>query len=162
MRGNRKLQKKFKPNSIYMYHLLIYIVGFILSLYTFIRFINSTEQELVDIFLRQELTGSAKQRGAQAIERIIVYYLGKEGIVAVPFIGVIVLLNKFIKELLEYLRFLKKNKLFRQGLVNNLDNDYIPTPFLKRLKNIFKAKYKVYPSSKEMKEALKKNKYYRK
>ncbi len=85
---------------------------------------------------------------------------------AVPVIGILGSIYFLYKEIFAYVRYIKKSRLFKLGLVSDLYDDYQPTPILKRIKNLFTKKPKQnkrnYPSSKEMQEQLSKNKYYKK
>jgi nitric oxide reductase large subunit len=109
----KKENKKFKSNSTYITHFVIYIIGISLAVWVLFRLTNSTEQELINRYSEQELIGGASQRGAQALQRMLINKFGKFGLVAIPLIGIIGLLNVLLKELFEFSRFLKKSKLFR-------------------------------------------------
>ena len=159
--GLKKENKKFKSNSTYITHFVIYIIGISLAVWVLFRLTNSTEQELINRYSEQELIGGASQRGAQALQRMLINKFGKFGLVAIPLIGVIGLLNVLLKELFEYSRFLKKSKLFRRGLINNLDDDYESISIFKRVRNLFDSKSKKYPSNKKMRKELRKNKYFK-
>ena len=116
--------KKFKSKKTYIIHFIIYIIGITFGIWILFFLINLTEQEVIDIFLSQELIGSAKQRGAQALQRFIIYNFGKRGLLLIMSLIVIGIFYEMLKEFAEYLRFIKKTKLFKQGLVNNLDDDF--------------------------------------
>lgn len=159
--GLKNENKKFKSNSTYITHFVIYIIGISLAVWVLFRLTNSTEQELINRYFEQELIGGASQRGAQVLQRILINNFGKFGLVAIPLIGVIGLLNVLFKELFDYFRFLNKSKLFKQGLVNNLDDDYESVSIFERARSLFGLKSKKYPSNKKMRKELRKNKYFK-
>lgn len=141
-------KKKFKSNKTYITYCVIYIIGVSLISWVLIRLINSTEQELIVRYSKQELIGGAKQRSAQALQSLLVNKLGKSGLVAIPIIGLFFLIYEMLKEFAEYLRFIKKSKLFKQGLVNNLDDDF-------PRQNVFKFLYRKIVKEKSYKKANK-------
>jgi hypothetical protein len=159
--GIRKGYKKFKSNSTYITRFAIYIIGVIAFSWVLIRLVNATEQELIQRYSEQELIGGASQRGAKALQRFLINKFGKEGLVAVPLLVIIGVVYELFKELSEYSRFVKKSRLFRRGIVNNLDDDYETVSIFKRLRNIFDSKSKKYPSNKKMRKELRKNKYFK-
>ncbi len=118
------------------------------------------------MFGEQELIGGSNQRGAQAIQMLIVNTWGKAGMIGFAGLFIWGAIHYLIKEIKEFKRFLKKDKLYNQGLVFDLYDDYKPTPMLKRIKNLFskapKPTRRSYPTEKEMEEKLMKNKYYKK
>ncbi len=125
-----------------------------------------SEQELVQRFGDQELIGSSNQRGAQAIQMLIVNNFGKEGVVFSALLFLLGALHYLIKEIKEFKRFLKKDKLYNQGLVFDLYDDYKRPSIIQSVKKFFskasKPTKRSYPSEKEMEEKLMKNKYYKK
>ena len=157
----RKGNKKFKSNSTYIVRFAIYIIGIIAFSWVLIRLFNATEQELVQRYSEQELIGGASQRGSKALQRFLINKFGKEGLIAIPLLVIIGVVYELLKELSEYFRFLKKSKLFRQGIVNNLDDDYESVSIFKRIRNLFGSKSKKYPSNKKMRKELRKNKYFK-
>ncbi len=161
-----KKQKNFKHPRAYWCEIVIGVVFLTLFIDTTIWGLNKTEAELIEMFGNQELRGGAKQIRAIVIERFLANKWGKTGIMAVPVIGILGSIYFLYKEIFAYVRYIKKSRLFKLGLVSDLYDDYQPTPILKRIKNLFTKKPKQnkrnYPSSKEMQEQLSKNKYYKK
>lgn len=128
---------------------------------------NMTESEVRGNWLYQELSGDAKGRGAQGIQMLLVYYFGKNGIMFVLVLSVLGFTYHMIKEIREFKRYIKKDRLFRMGLVNDLYDDYKPKSLREHIILLFrKEKDKIirkkYPSRKKMLENLNKDKLYRK
>jgi len=156
--------KVFKRKSNYIYDLLFRLGVLSLTIWWFSWLNGYAEQELLEIFGEQDLIGSSGQRGAQVIQMLIVNKLGKLGMTSLATVFVIGALLLFINEFREFIRFLKKDKLYKQGLVNNLEDDYVPVSFFQAIRNFFQPKNKKtkeYPSEKCMRETLGKNKYFK-
>lgn len=158
-------KKVFKRKPVYIYWLVFRLFVVALTLWWWFWINSYTEKELVNIFGKQELIGGSGQRGAQVIQMFIVNNFGRPGMVVLASIFVLGALYYFIKELYEFKRFLRKDKLYNQGLVNNLEDDYEPKSIIQLLKNLFKPKPKIltkkYPSKKQILKTLKNNKYYK-
>ncbi len=147
-----------------MFALRLFVL--VLSIWFFWQIYGSGEQELIDRFGDQELIGSSNQRGAQAIQMLIVNTWGKAGMVGFAGLFVWGAIHYLIKEIKEFKRFLKKDKLYNQGLVFDLYDDYKRPFIIQSVKKFFskapKPTKRSYPSEKEMEEKLMKNKYYKK
>ncbi len=159
-------RKNFKYRGRYYSEILIGFIFLAMSIWIFIDGVTSTEQELLERFGDQELIGGAKQMQAIVIKRLLVNTWGKAGIMAVPVIGILGSSCFLYKEVFAYIRYIRKSRLYNQGLVFDLYDDYTPTPIVKRIKNLFTNKPKQtkrsYPTEKIMQEELMKNKYYKK
>lgn len=119
------------------------------------------EQEYVDRIMRQEIVGSARQMRNIMIEKFLVSNWGKAGMQAFIFITTLLLANELYETISEYRRMLFREKLIREGLraPDDYVDDYVRVPFGKKIVNLFSSKRKKsYPSEREMREALKKNK----
>ncbi len=147
-----------------MFALRLFVL--VLSIWFFWQIYGSGEQELIDRFGDQELIGSSNQRGAQAIQMLIVNTWGKAGMVGFAGLFVWGAIHYLIKEIKEFKRFLKKDKLYNQGLVFDLYDDYKRPFIIQSVKKFFskapKPTRRSYPTEKEMEEKLMKNKYYKK
>lgn len=122
------------------------------------------EQEYVDRIMRQEIVGSARQMRNIMIEKFLVSNWGKAGMQAFIFITTLLLANELYETISEYRRMLFREKLIREGLraPDDYVDDYVRVPFWKKIVNLFSSKRKKsYSSEREMREALKKNKYYK-
>ncbi len=126
----------------------------------------TSEADLIKEFGDQKLIGSSGQRGAQAIQMFVVNNFGKSGMIGMAIIFVIGSVYFLIKKIKEFKRFLKKDKLYNQGLVFDLYDDYKRPSIIQSVKKFFskapKPTKRSYPSEKEMEEKLMKNKYYKK
>jgi hypothetical protein len=155
--------KYFRANTEYYFRMIVFAFAITGSMFLFFWLLSTNEEDLVDIFGQQESSGNSSHRGVQAIEMILVKCFGKFGVVTIPILAIIEFSYFLIKEVFEFSRFLKKDKLYKQGLVNNLEDDYIPVSFFQAIRNVLKPMKttKEYPSEKFMRETLKKNKYFK-
>lgn len=161
-----KKKRVFKRKSTYFY-LLIFRLGVIaLTVWWFSWVSGFREEELIKIFGYQDLIGSSGQRGSQAIQMLIVNIWGKKGIVVLASIFVLGALYYLIKEIREFRRFLRKDRLYKQGLVNNLYDDNPPPGFFKLIYLLFTRKKEAKTSrikiDKKKIEKLKEDKLYKK
>lgn len=159
------MKKNFKQPREYWFNFIILGVFLLGAIWIFLLLLGDSEEMIVEIFGNQKLTGSSSHRGVIGIERFLANRFGKAGIMAVPVVAMLIGMVKLRKEILEYVRYARKNRLYKQGLVSDLYDDYKPLPFFKALTSFFKRKEGgrnvSYPSKKEMKEALKKNRYFK-
>lgn len=160
------LQKKklFKQKKDYCYSLMLKTLAFFVTIWLFEWIFFSSEQFLLDHFGSQELIGSSGQREAQVLEMLVVNNFGKSGMVIMTGVLVLGTLYYLIKEFREFKRFLKRDKLYKQGLVNNFEDNYMPVTLFQAIRNLFKPKMKrikEYPSEKYMLKSLEKNKYFK-
>lgn len=159
------MKKNFKQPKEYWFSIFCFVSLVAAAIWFFYLFSGVSEERIVEIFGNQKLTGSSSHRGVIGIERFLANRFGKAGIMAVPVVAMLIGIVKLRKEILEYVRYARKNRLYKQGLVSDLYDDYKPLPFFKALTSFFKrkegAKKVSYPSKKEMKEALKRNKYFK-
>jgi len=152
----------FKNKTTYFINLTILATILSLSIWLFIQTLFFTEAEIIEMFAEQDLIGASSQRGAQSIEMFVAKFFGKIGFLVISGLAILAFTYLFSKELQALIRFLRKGKLFKDGDVNNMYDDYVPSSFLQFIRNLFKHKKKSikdYPSEKYMQEELKKNKY---
>ncbi len=166
MPQTNKKQKNFKHLGAYYSEILIVTIFLFSMIWLFFSLRNETQQDIVERIVNQELIGGSRQMQAIVIKRLLVNTWGKAGIMAVPVIGILGSSCFLYKEVFAYIRYIRKSRLYKKGLVFDLYDDYKPTPMLKRIKNLFskapKPTRRSYPTEKEMEEKLMKNKYYKK
>lgn len=141
-----------------------FLFAFSIILICVIEILITPEQEYVDRIMRQEIVGSARQMRNIMIEKFLVSNWGKAGMQAFIFITTLLLANELYETISEYRRMLFREKLIREGLraPDDYVDDYVRVPFWKKIVNLFSSKRKKsYSSEREMREALKKNKYYK-
>ncbi len=112
----------------------------------------------------RELIGRSGQRGAIALQQFVISNFGKTGFLI--FIGLceFVVLSELLPRISTYRRFKKREREIREGLraPDDYVDDYVRVPLWKKIVNLFAIKRKkTYPSESEMRESLKKNKYYK-
>ena len=156
--------KRFRTKGAYWWLFTFFLFAFSIILICVIEILITPEQEYVDRIMRQEIVGSARQMRNIMIEKFLVSNWGKAGMQAFISITTLLLANELYETISEYRRMLFREKLIREGLraPDDYVDDYVRVPLWKKIVNLFSSKRKKsYPSEREMREALKKNKYYK-
>jgi hypothetical protein len=155
-----KKKRKFKEPTIYYRNFIaLSFLGFVF-IYSLIYTVLTPENELKDMFLNRDLIGNSRQRLSIVLEQFVLRNFGKKGFVILSSVLTSFFLDYAFKEINEFLRFKKKNKLYVSGLVDNLDDD-LPRNLLivdafHYLKNFKRQRL----LDRENKMALSTNKYY--
>ncbi|HTO15344.1 MAG TPA: hypothetical protein VLZ83_06220 [Edaphocola sp.] len=160
------ITKKFQPPSVYYTHLFIYVCGFLLSLGALIFEMFIDEEILLTHIKERVISGNAQHMRAIIIQKLIAHYLGKSGLMAISIIALLGFGIALYYKVYELIRYYRKNKLYVNGLVNNLDDDNPPPNFFKHIYLLLKRKKEVKQpkmrlDKKEI-EKLKQNKLYKK
>lgn len=132
--------KYFKSNYEYIKGFIITLIFFIGVTWILIDGLLSTEEELKELFGNQKLIGDASQRGAQIIEMILINRFGKIGLMLVPILGLLGITHILVKDAREYKRFRKRTKLFKEGYVKDMIDDYVPRNIFLRIIDLFRRK----------------------
>jgi hypothetical protein len=133
-------RKNFKWKSKYYEYLILRFLIIIAFSWLFINLLIYSGKEIVEMFGNRELYGRAKKRGAIVLGRFLATKWGKPGIVIPSFLMLLGAIYYFLKEYFEFRRFLKKDKLYRQGLVDNLFDDNKPRSIFQIIKWVFSKK----------------------
>ena len=156
--------KRFKSKGAYYIEFAFYFFFLSITILGTIETIIISEQEYVDSIISRELIGTSRQMRNIMIEKFLVSNWGKAGMQVFIFIATLLLVNELYETISEYRRMLFREKLIREGLraPDDYVDDYVRVPLWKKIVNLFSSKRKKsYPSEREMREALKKNKYYK-
>ena len=156
--------KKFKAKSDYCRTFIFLFLFLTIGVFTSISITVTPEQKIVDIIMNQEVVGTVRHTRNVAIGKFIVSNFGKTGVLIFISIVMVGLANELYETISEYRRMIFREKLIREGLraPDDYVDDYVRVPLWKKIVNLFSSKRKKsYPSEREMREALKKNKYYK-
>ena len=157
--------KRFKSKREQLFELLVYGLLFIGGFVFSIDIILQDESTLIKQWGEQELGGSSGQQLAQAIEMFVVNIFGKTGFLIFNlFIESFLAIECLLPTISTYRRFKKREREIREGLraPDDYVDDYVRVPLWEKAINLFtKKKKKKYPSDREMRDSLKKNKYYK-
>lgn len=157
-------QKKFKPKTFYYGEFAFCAFSLIVVIFCIVDTLVTPEQKYVDWILSRELIGGFHQSRNILIEKFIVRYFGKTGMQVTLIVITLLIINKLSKDISAYHRLLFREKLIREGLraPDDYVDDYVRVPLWKKAINLFtKTRKKKYPSEREMRDSLKKNKYYK-
>lgn len=163
MFGSKKRKKKhFKTQYSYLWSIILYVVRTAGCILTFFYFAGFSETEMKEAFLDQELVGSSSQRGAQGIQILLVKNFGKNGILGMLLIAIVVSLFNLGREIEEFFRYRKRLRLFKKGY----NVDFINEKGKLRLFDLFqmsKRSYKntKFDSSKKKQKEIEKSKLYK-
>ena len=157
-------QKKFKPKAFYYGEFVFYVAFLTMTFFCIIHTILTSEQQFVDWILSRELIGEAHQKTTILIEKFIVRYFGKTGMQVTLVVIALLMINELLEAIGAFRRLLFREKLIREGLraPDDYVDDYVQVPLWRKVANLFtKKRKKKYPSEREMRDSLKKNKYYK-
>jgi len=160
-----KKSKCFKSERELIFELIVYGLLFICGFVFSIDIILQDESTLIKQWGEQELGGSGGQQLAQAIEMFVVNVFGKTGFLIFNlFIEIFLATECLFPTISTYRRFKKREREIREGLraPDDYVDDYVRVPLWRKVANLFtKKRKKKYPSEREMRDSLKKNKYYK-
>ena len=155
---------RFKSRKEQLFELLLFGAGSLLGLYLVIDIIISSEEILTSFIMDRQLIGDGGQRGAIALQQFIISNFGKKGFLIFFIMCEILVLSKLLPTISTYRRFKKREREIREGLraPDDYVDDYVRVPLWRKIANLFtKKRKKKYPSEREMRDSLKKNKYYK-
>ncbi len=159
-----KDSRKFKKKSTYYLEFLAYAFFLTVVSFCIIDTVITSEDIFVDFILGQDLIGGAHQRRNILIEKFIVSHWGKTGMQVTFVIITLLIINELLEAIGAFRRLLFREKLIREGLraPDDYVDDYVRVPLWRKIANLFtKKRKKKYPSEREMRDSLKKNKYYK-
>ena len=160
----KEISKNFRSKKSQLLYLLFLSIIICFGSFTFIDTLIRDENIIKAEILEQNLVGDAKQRGIIALQQFIISNFGKKGyLIFISLLGAFVL-EEFVSVFTTYRRFKKREREIREGLraPDDYVDDYVQVPLWRKVANLFtKKRKKKYPSEREMRDSLKKNKYYK-
>ena len=160
-----KKSKHFKSRKEMISDLFFYGLLFCIGIIFLINILLQSETNLIEQWGKQTLDGSSGQRFAQVIEMFIINKFGKRGFFVFFLLIELFLVTKcLIPTISTFRRFKKREREIREGLraPDDYVDDYVRVPLWRKIANLFtKKRKKKYPSEREMRDSLKKNKYYK-
>ena len=156
--------KRFKSQKEQLFELLLFSTMCLFGLYIIIDTIVSSEENLIASIMNWQLIGRSGQRGAIALQQFVISNFGKKGFLIFITLCEFVVLSELLPRISTYRRFKKREREIREGLraPDDYVDDYVRVPLWRKIANLFtKKRKKKYPSEREMRDSLKKNKYYK-
>ncbi len=124
MELNKNIKEyKFQSIESLRSNIIFVCLALFVMIFTGFYILPMTEDEVYENFTNQELIGSSNQRGVQNIQMFLVSNWGKKGLVIGMSIAAIFIIDEVYKIIFTLRRYRKKLKMYRKGLVDNL-NDY--------------------------------------
>ena len=160
----KKKIKRFKSKREQLFELLCFGLFCLGCLYAIISIALRSEEDLFAFIMDQQLIGGSGQRGAIALQQFVISNFGKTGFLILFIVCELLLLSELLPRISAYRRFKKREREIREGLraLDDYVDDYVRVPLWKKAINLFtKKRKKKYPSEREMRDSLKKNKYYK-
>ena len=160
----KKKIKRFKSKREQLFELLFFGLFCLGCLYAIISIALRSEEDLFAFIMDQQLIGGSGQRGAIALQQFVISNFGKTGFLILFIVCELLLLSELLPRISAYRRFKKREREIREGLraLDDYVDDYVRVPLWKKAINLFtKKRKKKYPSEREMRDSLKKNKYYK-
>ena len=160
----KKKNKRFKSKREQLFELLLFSTMCLFGLYFIIDTIVRSEEELITTIMDWELIGGSGQRGAIALQQFVISNFGKKGFLIFGALLEFVVLSELLPRISTYRRFKKREREIREGLraPDDYVDDYVRVPLWRKVATLFtKKRKKKYPSEREMRDSLKKNKYYK-
>ena len=158
--------KKFQSLSVYYTHILLFLCGFGLALGLCFYLFSPYGEALVLTIKDEAITGHARQMRDSAILKVIVHYFGIFGLITISIIALLGFSIALYYKVYELVRYYHKNRLYVNGLVNNLDDDNPPPNFFKHIYLLLtrkrKDKLRKMKLNKKEIEKLKQDKLYKK
>ena len=135
----------------------LWLPWFLFFNYLVINFYLMSSVEFQEFFSNWSVTGSAEQKRAGALIVFTYKYFGRNGILTLTTIMVLLVDLETIGDFLKFVRYHRKNRLYKRGLVTNLDDDYEFPRLSVLVKNLFtkdrsKRKRIAFRSKKEYRE----------
>ena len=159
-----KNKHRFKSKREQLFELLFFCLFCLGCLYEIIRIALRSEEDLFAFIMDRQLIGGSGQRGAIALQQFVISNFGKTGFLILFIVCELLFLSELLPKISAYRRFKKREREIREGLraPDDYVDDYVRIPLWKKVANLFtKKRKKKYPSEREMRESLKKNKYYK-
>ncbi len=157
--GKKELKNSFTHDKRkpYIVDLILITVYLIAAIWLLNSVITTPEKKVIEIYGHEELVERGSSEDTQGIRVWVVNKFGKEGLILLLTSCLMIIIYSGIESIFEYRRFLRKTKLFKQGLVQDMyDTERITV--IQFIKNIFKKKTNCNHSEKSIQKEQEKNK----
>ena len=156
-----------KNRKAYYIEISIWIILIIAMAEMTIEIYLEPEDVIVDRYLNMDTYGDAKTRSKIVLYKFLVSHWGKDGMIGLGIFIILIFLFALWNTISRFQKRLYFEKLVHEGLASQYDNpnDYWKKSIWQKLRSLFtkgKTTSKTnFPSEREMRESLKKNKYYK-
>lgn len=153
-------KNKFESKSSIIGGIILYGLFTLIGMIIVVYLVSLTEKEFTNVIDHYVSNGKGATIKTRSVINFIYTYLGRIGCIIFLFIGDLLLFYTLFVEICTLRRYLHKEKLFKRGIVSNMDDDYKPQGLFKSLRNLFSKdfnyqnKRKLY-SRKELKKMKK-------
>ena len=131
------MKNKFESKTSIVGGIIFYAFFSLSCTSFFIYWLLLSDSQFDDIIMRYISRGKGINIKTSTIVYIIYTYLGRNGCITFIFLGSLLIYNELFKEIQTLRRYLRKEKLFRQGLVSDMDDDDKPKGFIGSIRQLF-------------------------
>lgn len=150
-------KNKFNSKGSIVGGIVLFGIFTLIGLYTLFYLLLLNDIEFKEVIENYANSGRGATIKTTAIVNFIYTFLGKIGCIMFLSLGTLLLMLSTAKEIKTLRRYLHKEKLFKMGLVSDMDDDCKPLSLFKFIKSLFRKnknnqrKVKIY-SRRELKE----------
>ena len=117
---------------------VVFFIFFSLACTSFLVYwLLLNDSQFNDIIMRYIDRGKGTNIKSSAVISIIYTYLGRNGCIAFMFLGTLLMYNELFKEIQTLRRYLRKEKLFKMGLVSDMNDDEKPKGLIGSIRQLF-------------------------
>lgn len=133
-----EMKNKFDSKASIIGGVIFYGIFTFIGLLMLVELLTLNEKYFDDIIENYISNGKGINIKTRTIVNIIYSYFGRKGCIIFLVFGNLILSYTLYKEIYTLRRYLHKEKLYKMGLVSNMDDDYKPVGLIKSIKQFFK------------------------
>ncbi len=131
-------KNKFDTKANIWGGIILYGTFTLIGITTLVYLLSLNNIEFAEIIKKYIASGKGSTLKTTTFINLIYTFLGRPGCIIFLFLGSLLLMYSTIKEVKTLNRYLHKEKLYKMGLVSNMDDDYKPVGLIKSIKQFFK------------------------
>lgn len=131
-------KNKFESKISIIGGIIFYGVFTLVGISTFFYLLSLSGNEFTEVIKKYAASGKGATIKTTAIVNLIYTFFGRSGCIVFLILGDLLILCTLLKEISTLRRYLHKERLFKMGLVSNMDDDDKPLGIVKRVKQLFK------------------------
>ncbi len=130
-------KNKFESKSSMIGGIILYGIFTLVGITILFYLLALNNEAFIDIIEKYILSGKGATIKTTAIIAFIYTFFGRIGCIIFLCIGILLLMYSAIEEIRTLHRYLRKEKLFKMGLVSNMDDDGKPQGLIKDIRQLF-------------------------
>lgn len=129
-------KSKFESKSSIIGGIILYGLFTLIGMIIIAYLVTLTEKGFTNVIDHYVSNGKGATIKTRSIINFIYTYLGRIGCIVFLFVGDLLLIYTLFVEICTLRRYLYKEKLFKKGIVSNMDDDFKPQSLFKLLINL--------------------------